>query len=51
MNSTENFVLFFGYVLVRLRLENYRICKFIWTIANVPCTRHQINYVRMFFRR
>ena len=32
----------------QLRLENYRICKFIWSIANVPCTRHQIKYVCMF---
>ena len=32
----------------QLRLENYRICKFIWNkFVNVPCTRHQIKYVCM----
>ena len=31
-----------------LRLENYCICKFIWNIVNVSCTRHQIKYVCMY---
>ena len=35
----------------QLRLENYRICKFIWNIVNVPCTRQQIKYVCMFAQR
>ena len=35
----------------QLRLENYRICKFIWNTLNVPCTRYQIKYVCMYVLR